>query len=175
MIGISSPQPASSEQEFPAFRIPVQDGFQTSYDAVVALEEDCTTLVMRCLPGKDGSSVILPKSTETFQHLQDVAVNCSITRIKLVQLDPHINTTPSSIYGFTTTRSHETQEWLIKYKAKKDIVHRCPKGVSTQSNNVRQTNIVTNSQWKAERFTHDARSEHQEVYRTLPVFVVSEL
>ena len=48
---------------------------------------------MRCLPGKDGSFVILPKSTEIFQHLQDVAVNCSTTRVKLIQLDAYINTT----------------------------------------------------------------------------------
>ena len=80
MVGVSSPQLAFSEQEFPAFRIPLQDGFQTSYNAVAVLEEDCPTLVMSCLLGKDGSSVILPKSTEIFQHLQDVAVNCSTTR-----------------------------------------------------------------------------------------------
>ena len=100
MIGVSSPQPASSEQEFPAFRVPVQDGLQTFYNAVTALEEDCPSLVMRCLPRKDGSSVILPKSTETFQHLQDVAVNCSTTRVKLVQLDPHINTTRGVVMGY---------------------------------------------------------------------------
>ena len=99
MVGVSSPQPAFSEQEFPAFRIPVQDDFQTSYDAVAALDEVCPTLVMRCLPRKDGSSVILPKSTDTFQHLQDVAVNCSTTRIKLVQLDSFINTTHGVVMG----------------------------------------------------------------------------
>ena len=88
MVGVSSPQPAFSEQKFPAFRIPIQDGFQTSYDAMATLEEDCSTLVMKCLPRKDGSSVILPKPTETFQHLQDVAVNCSTTRINWFSLTP---------------------------------------------------------------------------------------
>ena len=66
MVGVSSAQPASSDQEFPAFRVSVKDGFQTSYDVVVVLEKGCPTLVMRCLPGKNASSVILSKSTETF-------------------------------------------------------------------------------------------------------------
>ena len=30
-------------------------------------------------------------------------------------------------------------------------------------------------QWKAERLADDVKSEHQKLYRTLPVFVVSEL
>ena len=59
---------------------------------MAALEEDCLTL-----PGKDGSFVILPKSTETFQ---DVAVNRSITRVKLVQLDPQINTTRDVVMAY---------------------------------------------------------------------------
>ena len=63
-----------------------------SYDAVAALEENCTALKMKCLAGKDGNSVILPKFAETFQYLQDVAVNCSTTRVKLIQLDSYINT-----------------------------------------------------------------------------------
>ena len=84
MVGVSSPQPTSSQQELPLFRVLIQDGFQTSYDAVAALEESFPTLVIRCLPGKVASSVILPKSTETFQHLQDVAVNRSTTMVELV-------------------------------------------------------------------------------------------
>ena len=83
MVGVSFPQSASSEQEIPAFRVPLQDGFQASYNTVVVFVEDYPTLVMRFLPRKDSSSVILFKSTETFQHLQDVAVNCSTTRVKL--------------------------------------------------------------------------------------------
>ena len=67
---------------------------------MAALEEGCPTLMMKCLPGKDGSSVILPKSTETFKHLQDVAVNCSTTRVKLVQLDPRINTTCGVVMAY---------------------------------------------------------------------------
>ena len=55
---------------------------------------------MKCLAGKDGSSVIFPKSTEIFQHLQDVAANCSTTRVKLVQLDPHINTTHCVVMAY---------------------------------------------------------------------------
>ena len=38
-------------------------------------------------------------STETFQHLQDVAVNCSTTKAKLVQLEPHSNTTRGVVMG----------------------------------------------------------------------------
>ena len=100
MIGVSSLQSASSEQELPAFRVPVQDGFQTSYNPVAALEEDYPTLVMRYLPGKDDSSVIFSKFTETFQHQQDVGVNCSTTRVKLVQLDTHSNTTLGVVMGY---------------------------------------------------------------------------
>ena len=100
MVGVSSPQSASSEQEFLAFRVPIQYSFQTSYNAVAVPEEDCHTLVMRCLPGKDGSSVILPKSTETFQHLHDIAVNCSTNRVKLFQLDSHSNPTRNVVMGY---------------------------------------------------------------------------
>ena len=44
MVGVSSPQPASSEQEFPAIRVSIQDGFQTSYDVVASIYKNTTTI-----------------------------------------------------------------------------------------------------------------------------------
>ena len=166
---------------------------------------------MRCLPGKDGSSVIRPKSTESFQHLQDVCSQLQHHQDQAGSAWPHINTTHGVLMGYPLrlptellpshpqieeaircqtsrtkeatcqvtvtlrdpllpqlslgswgtfylrpwvpeplrcyrchrfghhqvscknvikcgicTGSHETQECLVKYKAKQDIAHRCP-------------------------------------------------
>ena len=88
-----------ASSSFPtALSVPDDDGFTTvSSKRRLTRTAQATTVGGK---GKDGSSVILPKSTETFQHLQDVAVNCSTIKVKPIQLDPHSNTTRGVVLGY---------------------------------------------------------------------------
>ena len=73
-VGVARPQPLPNA--YPAFRIPAQEGYATSYDAAAALEEEHSHLNMKNVIGPDGSSVLFPKNEYTYLTL-DALTSCS--------------------------------------------------------------------------------------------------
>lgn len=98
-VSVARQEPPPSE--FPAFRVPEQEGFPTSYDAVAALETEFPQLRMRNIIGKDGSTVLLPTTEESFQTLAGLAADPGAWLI-LVRLDPGIRTTRGIVMGYPT-------------------------------------------------------------------------
>jgi len=92
----SQPLPRSS---LPAFRVPQQEGFATSYDAVVALEGDLQGLNARNLVGRDNSSVLVPLDEPSLQALLAVAEDEG-ARVKILKLDPQTQLTRAVVMGY---------------------------------------------------------------------------
>ena len=82
-----------------AFRVPQQDGFNTSYDAVAALEEELPGLSARNLIGKDGSTVLVPSDEESCRLLSTLA-NTEGARVRVIKVDPQVQTTKGVVMGF---------------------------------------------------------------------------
>ncbi|MPC40424.1 RNA-directed DNA polymerase from mobile element jockey [Portunus trituberculatus] len=70
-VGVSRVQ--RSHAAFPAFRVPTQEGFGTSYDSVAALEEEHSHLHMQNVIWRDGDTVLLPQDEDTYNTLHAVA------------------------------------------------------------------------------------------------------
>lgn len=74
-MGVTRTSPVTCN--FPAFRVSVQQGFITSYDAVAALESEHRHLEVRSVIGKDGRSDPLLLSEETYATLY---FDCRLTQ-----------------------------------------------------------------------------------------------
>ena len=96
-MGVARPRPVPCV--FPAFRVPAQEGFGTSYDAVAALEMEHPHLQMRNVIGRDGSSVLLPQNAETLATLDSLAADPG-EGITLVKLDPQAQLTKGVVMGY---------------------------------------------------------------------------
>lgn len=96
-VGVSRPPPTVSK--FPAFRVPHQGAFPTSYDAVAALEQKHPALQMRNVPGRDGSSVLLPLSQETYEVLHVLASEEGAF-LEISEIDPSVQLSKGVVMGF---------------------------------------------------------------------------
>lgn len=66
---VSVAPPYMKRTEYSAFQISQEDGFETSYDAVAALQVGLPSLDAQNLIEKDGSSVLVPTNEESFLML----------------------------------------------------------------------------------------------------------
>jgi len=96
-VGVARPPPISSA--LPAFRIPPQEGYQTSYDAVAELERLHPALHMRNLAGRDNSCVVVPLDEATHQQLCALAEDLTFP-VRLVALDPGATLTKGVVMGY---------------------------------------------------------------------------
>lgn len=84
---------------FPAFLVPIQEGFTTSYDAVAVLEEEHPTPRVRNVIGKDESSVLLPQDEATYEILNVIASD-GLPTLKIVKLEPQAQATKGVVMGY---------------------------------------------------------------------------
>ena len=84
-VGVAHPQPLPNA--YPAFRVPAQEGYATSYDAVTALEEEYSHLNLKNVIGRDDSSVLLSKDEYTYLT-QDAQTSVSAPALKQIKFDP---------------------------------------------------------------------------------------
>lgn len=96
-VSVSRPPPVPSD--FPAFRVPVQEGFATSYDAVANLEDLHPEIRMRNIPGRDGSSVLVPLTEESYNILDGLA-SAPDAPVSLLKLDAQANTNKAIVMGY---------------------------------------------------------------------------
>lgn len=97
MVSVAPPPPTTTN--FPAFRIPAQPEFPTSYDAVAALEDEEPQLKTRNVIGKDGSSVLVPLDESSFAILEAMAADPGAA-IQVIKLDPNTQTTKGVVMGY---------------------------------------------------------------------------
>lgn len=76
---------------YPTFRVPTQERYGTSYDAVAAENKNVT--------GRDSSSVPLSKVEDTYRTL-DAMASEPAAPVKLIKLDPQPQLTKSVVMGF---------------------------------------------------------------------------
>ncbi|XP_045116126.1 uncharacterized protein LOC123507382 [Portunus trituberculatus] len=96
-VGVSRAQ--RSQANFPAFRVPAQEGFGTSYDAVAALEEEYSHLHMQNIIGRDGSTVLLPQDEDTYNTLHTIASDQEAF-LDIMELSPDSQLTKGIVMGY---------------------------------------------------------------------------
>ncbi|KAG0711789.1 hypothetical protein GWK47_019883 [Chionoecetes opilio] len=96
---VSVSSPPHQRSPFPAFRVPRQQDFDTSFDAVAALEETFPHLKIRNPDGTDLLSVLVPLDEESLLLLEDTALDQDAP-MKLIKLDPQTNMTKAIVMGY---------------------------------------------------------------------------
>ena len=96
---VSVAPPPRLESQFPAFRVPAQEGFPCSYDAVAALENGEPHLNTKNTIGRDGSSILLPLDAQSFHTLEAIA-NDPGAEITVNMIDRSLQVTKGVIMGF---------------------------------------------------------------------------
>lgn len=92
-------RPPRVDSDFPAFRVPEQEGYATSYDAVATLEQYHPDLRMKNIVGRDGSSVLLPLDEGTYNKLDSLA-NDQAALVKILKLTPQTKTHKAIVMGY---------------------------------------------------------------------------